>query len=80
MNFIKCSVLFCLVLIFNTTLAFADGANDDSLLLDGARKAAIDNANTVAVGTFDSDDVLAVKAKLGKTYMSKLKDVALCIA
>lgn len=55
---------------------FADGANDDSLLLDGARKAAISNGNTVAIGTFDSDDVLSVKAKLGKTYMSKLKDVA----
>lgn len=56
---------------------FDDGANDDSLLLNGLRYAAIANANTYDVSTFDADDIMAVRKLLATRYKDKLSELAI---
>lgn len=55
---------------------FADGAADDSLLLNGLRKAAIGNSNTFDVTAFDADKMISVRKLLGDQYKNDLASLA----
>lgn len=55
---------------------FADDASDDSLLLNGLRKAAIGNSNTESVAAFDADDMITVRKLLGDQYKNDLARLA----
>jgi len=54
---------------------FADGANDDSLTMNGMRYAAIANSKTYSVADFDSDDIKAVDKKLAARYSTKVNKI-----
>jgi hypothetical protein len=55
---------------------FADGADDSSLQIDdGLRKVAIDNANTVDIGAFDSDEMNDLRKLLPARYKNKKNDL-----
>lgn len=61
-----------------TTFATDGAAKYHATLLDGGiRERAINNSLTVNVGAFDSDDILAVVAKMDERYQDEFDDIAL---